>query len=78
MNHLDEAREWAKAIDELLEEGNHSKPYDGNTLAIAHALIAIAERQPFIESALLQIAEQLEKIVKGIELPRIVIETPED
>ena len=64
MNHLDEAREWAKAIDELLEEGNHSKPYDGNTLAIAHALIAIAE--------------QLEKIVNGIELPRIVIETPED
>ena len=28
--------------------------------------------------ALIAIAEQLEKIVKGIELPRIVIETPED
>jgi len=62
MNHI-----IIKAIDELLEEGNHSKPYDGNTLAIAHALIAIAEvctrmREPFIESALLQIAEQLEKM----------------
>jgi len=28
--------------------------------------------------ALIAIAEQLEKIVKGIELPRIVIEIPED
>ena len=44
MNHLEEARGYAEAIDELLEEGKNSKPYDGNTLVIAHALIAIAEQ----------------------------------
>jgi len=78
MNHLEEAKSVADVIAQN-KDGSYEQ------YGILHSLIAIAETQVerhniecFKLARLEDIAEQLEKMNAGLELPRYVIETPED
>ena len=82
MNHLEEAK---KQLELLAGQSTRTSGLMMKDVILFNALIAIAETQVerhniecFKLARLEDIAEQLEKMNAGLELPRYVIETPED